>query len=62
MLSNLWKGRNNTESKNLESKSGNINHSKKCKVCNSKEKGFIKNQEASELLSNLGIETLDTFK
>ena len=62
MLSNSWKGRNNTESKNLETKRGNINHSIKCKLCNSKEKGFIKNQEASELLSNLGIETLDTFK
>ena len=29
----------------------------KCAICNSKKSRFIKNQEAKELLSNLGIRT-----
>ena len=30
----------------------------KCTVCGSKKWGFIKNQEAKELLSNLGLRVL----
>ena len=30
----------------------------KCAICGSKKSRFIKNQEAKELLSNLGIKTL----
>ena len=30
----------------------------KCAICDSKKSKFIKNQEAKELLSNLGVKTL----
>ena len=29
----------------------------KCAICSSKQSGFIKKQEASEILSNLGLKT-----
>ena len=50
--------------KNTESKNPNILKTKnelmpslKCVVCDSEKWSFIKKQEASELLSNLGIRT-----
>ena len=52
------KGRKNTESKNPEavtSKNGRIMLVSKCAVCDRKESKFIKEQQASRLLSRLGI-------
>ena len=51
--------------KNTESKSPNVARTKngrkmlllKCEVCDSKKSKFIKDQEASGLLSSLGIKT-----
>ena len=60
----LWyclKCRKNTESKNLKvarTKNGRIMLLSKCAVCDSKNSKFIKHQEASGLLSSLGIKTL----
>ena len=60
----LWyclKCRKNTESKNLKvarTKNGRIMLLSKCAVCDSKNSKFIKHQEASGLLSRLGIKTL----
>ena len=54
------KCRKNTESKNPKvgrAKTGRIMILSKCAVCNSKKSNFIKEQEASELLSSLGIKT-----
>ena len=59
MLSCL-KCRKNTESKNpkvLRTKNGKIMLLSKCVVCNSKKSKFIKDQEASGLLSSLRIKT-----
>ena len=50
----------NTESKNpkvVRTKNGRIMLLSKCEVCNSKKTKFIKQQEASGLLSSLGIKT-----
>ena len=58
MLSYCLKCKKNTESKNLNvarSKNGRIMHLSKCAMCNSKKSKFIKQQEASALLSMLGI-------
>ena len=52
-----WK---NTESKNpkvARTKNGRIMLLSKCAVCDSKKSKFIKQQEASGLLSSLGIKT-----
>ena len=60
MLSYCLKCRKNTESENLEvvrNKNGRIILLSKCVVCNSKKSKFIKDQEASGLLSSLGIKT-----
>ena len=60
MLSYCSKCRKNTESKNpkvLKTKNGKIMLSSKCEVCRSKKSKFIKEQEASRLLSSLGIKT-----
>ena len=49
-----------TESKNpkvARTKNGGIMFSSKCAVCNSKKSKLIKEQEASGLLSTLGIKT-----
>ena len=60
MLSYCLKCRKNTESKNpkvARTKNGRIMLLSKCAVCDSKKPKFIKEQEASRLLSSLGIET-----
>ena len=54
------KCRKNTESKNpkvARTKNGRIMLLSKCAVCDSKKSKFIKQQEASGLLSSLGIKT-----
>ena len=60
MLSYCLKCRKNTESKNpkvAKKKKGRIMLLSKRAVCDSKKSKFIKQQEASGLLSNLGIKT-----
>ena len=63
MLSYCLKCRKNTEIENLENpnvartKNERILLLSKCTVCNSKKLKFIKEQEASGLLSSLGIKT-----
>ena len=60
MLSYCLKCRKNTESKNpkvARTKNGRIMLLSKCAVCDSKNSKFIKQQEASGLLSSLGIKT-----
>ena len=60
MLSFCLKCRKNTKSKNpkvAKPKNGRIMLLSKCEVCNSKKSKFIKEQEASGLLSTLGIKT-----
>ena len=54
------KCRKNTESKNTKvarTKNGRIMLSSNCVVCDSKKSKFLKEQEASGLLSSLGIKT-----
>ena len=59
MLSYCLKCRKNTESKNPKiAKIGRIMLLSKCAICDSKKSKFIKQQEASGLLSSLGIKTL----
>ena len=61
MLSYCLKCRKNTESKNpkvAKTKNRRIMLLSKCAVCDSKKSKFIKQQEASELLSSLEIKTL----
>ena len=58
MLSYCLKCRKNTESKNPKvsrTKNGRIMLLSKCAVCDIKKSKFIKQQEASGLLSSLGI-------
>ena len=55
MLSYCLKSRKNTEA--VRSKNGRIMLLSKCKVCDSKNSKFIKEQEASELSNSLGIKT-----
>ena len=60
MLPYCLKCRKNTESKNpkvARTKNRRIRFLLKCAVCNSKKSKFIKQQEASGLLSSLGIKT-----
>ena len=60
MLSYCLKCRINTESNNPEvvkTKNGRIMLLSKCAVCDIKKSKFIKEQEASGLLSSLGIKT-----
>ena len=60
MLSHCLKCRKNTESKDpklVRTKNGRIMVLSKCEVYNSKKLKFIKQQEASGLLSSLGIRT-----
>ena len=60
MLSYCLKCRKNTESKNpkiVKAENGRIMLLLSCEVCNSKNSRFIKEQEASRLLSSLGIKT-----
>ena len=61
MLSYCLKCRKDTESKNpkvVRTKNGRTMLLSKCAVCNSKKSKFLKEQEASGLLSSLGIKTL----
>ena len=61
MLSYCLKCRKNTESKNqnvIKAINGRIMLLSKCAVCDSEKSQFIKEQEASELLSSLGIKSL----
>ena len=58
MLSYCLKCWRNTESKNqkvVKTKKGKIMLLSKCAVCDSKKSRFMKEKEASELLSSLGI-------
>ena len=60
MLSYICKCRRNTESRNLKimrSKNGRMMLLSKCAVCDSKKLKFVKEQEASGLLSSLVINT-----
>ena len=60
LLHYCLKFRKNTESKNpkvAKTKNGRIMLISKCVVCDSKKSKFIKEQEASGLLSSLGIKT-----
>ena len=60
MLSYSLNCRKNIESKNSKvarAKNGRIMLSSTCAVCDSKKSNFMKQQEASELLSSLGIKT-----
>ena len=47
----------NIDSKMLKTKNGRLMLPSKCAVCGSKKSRFTKEQEAKELLSNLGIKT-----
>ena len=61
MLLYCLKCRKNTEinkPKTLKTKNGWIVLLSNCAVCNSKNSRFIKEQEASGLLSSLGVKTL----
>ena len=60
MLSYCLRCRKNTESKNpkvVKTKNGRIMLLSKCEVCDSKKSKFIKQQEASGLISILAIKT-----
>ena len=60
MLSYCLKCRKNAKTKNpkvVKTKNGRIMLLSKCEVCDSKKPKFIKEQEASGLLSSLGIKT-----
>ena len=60
MLLYFLKGRKNTESKNpkvVKTKNRRIMLLSKCAVCDSKKMKFIKEQQASGLLSSLEIKT-----
>ena len=60
MLSHCLKCRENKESENtkvVKTKNRGIMLLSKCAVCNSKKSKLIKEQEASRLLSSLGIKT-----
>ena len=60
MLCYCLKSRKNTERKNpkaVRSKNGRIMLLSKCKVCDSKNSKFIKEQDAIELSNSLGIKT-----
>ena len=51
------------DTKNINARVSNTSNSRsmivsKCAICGNKKSRFIKNQEAKELLSNLGVRTL----
>ena len=64
-LSYCLQGRNNTESKSPKIKKAKKNRritlSSNCAVYNSKKSRFIKEQEASRLLSSLGMKTRSSY-
>ena len=47
----------NIDSKMLETKNGRLMLSLKCAICGSKKSRFMKEQEAKEFLSNIGLKT-----
>ena len=56
----LWRVEKNKESNNpkvVKAKNGRTMLLSKCAVCNNKKSRFMKEQEASGLLSSLGIQT-----
>ena len=58
MKSYYLKCRKNTENKNprfSKTSNGRTMVLSKCDICDSKKSRFVKNQEAKELLSNLGV-------
>ena len=55
MLTYCLKCKRKTKSK--DAKNGRLALSSKCVVCGSKKSRFMKEQEAEELLTNLGIKT-----
>ena len=60
MLAYCSKWKKNTENidaKRIKTKNGRFLLSSKCAVCGSKKSKFMKEQEAEELFSNLGIRT-----
>ena len=60
MKSYCLKCRKNTENINprvSKTSTGRTKVLSKCAICDSKKSRFIKNQEAKELLSNLGVRT-----
>ena len=60
MLSYCLKCRKNTESKNpgvAKTKNGRMLLFSNCSVCNSNKLKFLKEQEAREILSSIGIKT-----
>ena len=60
MRSYCFKRRKHTENINpkvLKTRNGRTMVLSKCVICGSKKSRFIKDQEAKELLSNLGFET-----
>ena len=60
MLTYCLKCRKNTKNKDakmIKAKNGRLALSSKCVVCGSKKSRFMKEQEAKELLSNLGSKT-----
>ena len=60
MLTYCLRCRKNTKNKDakmIKAKNGRLALSSKCVVCGSKKSRFMKEQEAKELLSNLGSKT-----
>ena len=60
MKSQFLKGKKDTENKNprdSNTSNGRIMILSKCAICGNKKFRFTKNQEAKDLLSNLGIRT-----
>ena len=60
MKSYCLKCRKNTENINprvSKTSNGRTMLLSKCAICSSKKSGFIKNKEAKQLLSNLGVKT-----
>ena len=51
------KNTKNIDAKMMKTKNGRFMLSSKCAVCGKKNSKFLKEQEAEELLSNLGIKT-----
>ena len=52
------KDTDNIDPKMFRTKSNRLLMQSKCGVCNNKKSGFVKEQDAKFLLSNLGIKTL----
>ena len=57
LLPEVYENIENKNPKVVRTKNGRIMLLSKCEVCNSKKTKFVKQQEASGLLSSLGIKT-----